>query len=117
MTTQAGIFDVFGSPAPRSATRPCGPPCVQREVLAHRLTWAFSARSTGRKVVNGGPTGLFLSACYDEHNARNERHRARDGRQRNVVCLFACSVNRSDVNHLFPGRVRKTSPGQTEKTE
>src|ERR1039457_6202397 len=67
MTTQAGIFDVFGSPAPRSATRPCGPPCVQREVLAHRLTWAFSARSTGRKVVNGGPTGLFLSACYDEH--------------------------------------------------
>jgi hypothetical protein len=50
---------------------------------------------------------LCLSACYKEYNAANERHRAKDGRQWNVVCLFACSVNRSDVDDLFPGCVRK----------
>jgi hypothetical protein len=29
--------------------------------------------------------------------------------------LFASCVDRSDVNDLFPGRVRKTSPGKTEQ--
>ena len=29
----------------------------------------------------------------------------------------ASSVDRSDVNDLFPGRVRKTSPGKTEQTQ
>jgi len=70
------------------------------------------------KAVSGGPAGkLCSSACDEEHNTTNERHSARDGRQRNVVCLFACSVNRSDVNELFPGGVRKTSPRKTEQTE
>ena len=31
--------------------------------------------------------------------------------------LFASCVDRSDVNDLFPGRIRKTSPGKTEQTE
>ena len=31
--------------------------------------------------------------------------------------LFASGVDRSDVNDLFPGRIRKTSPGKTEQTE
>ena len=31
--------------------------------------------------------------------------------------LLASCVDRSDVNDLFPGRVRKTSPGKTEQTE
>jgi hypothetical protein len=26
-------------------------------------------------------------------------------------------VDRSDVNHLLPGRIRKTSPGEAEKTQ
>ena len=60
---------------------------------------------------------LCFSACYKEHNTANKRHGARDGRQRNVVGLFACSVNRADIDELFPGRVRKTSPHKTEQPE
>jgi len=33
------------------------------------------------------------------------------------MCLVASSVNRSDVNDLFPGRVRKTSSRKTEQTK
>ena len=29
--------------------------------------------------------------------------------------LLASGVDRSDVNNLFPGRVRKTSPSKTEQ--
>jgi hypothetical protein len=29
--------------------------------------------------------------------------------------LFASCVDRSDVNDLFPGHVRETSPGKTEQ--
>src|SRR5664279_331752 len=54
---------------------------------------------------------LFLSACHEKYNAANERHRAHDGRQRNIVSLFASSVNRSDVDDLFPSRIRKPTPG------
>jgi hypothetical protein len=60
---------------------------------------------------------LCFSACYEKHGAANERRCACDGRQRNVVCLFARSVNRSDVNDLLPGRVRKTSPCKTDQTK
>ena len=59
---------------------------------------------------------LCLSACYKEYNA-NGRHRSKDGRQRNGVCLFACSENRSDVDDPFPGYVRKTAPYKTEQTK
>jgi DNA-binding CsgD family transcriptional regulator len=38
-------------------------------------------------------------------------------RQRYRMCLVAGSVNRSDVDDLFPGRVRKTSPRKTEQTK
>ena len=58
-----------------------------------------------------------LRTCYPQHNTANERRSARDGRQRNVVCLFAGSVNRADVNQLFPGRVSKASPRKTAQTE
>ena len=34
-----------------------------------------------------------------------------------MVRLVASCVNRSDVENLFPGRVRKTSPRETEQTE
>ena len=34
-----------------------------------------------------------------------------------MMRLFASCVDRSDVNDLFPGRVRKTAPGKTEPTE
>jgi hypothetical protein len=33
------------------------------------------------------------------------------------MCLVASSVNRSDVNDRFPGRVRKTSPRKTKQTK
>jgi hypothetical protein len=59
------------------------------------------------------PPNLFLSACHEKHNATNERHRAHDGRQRNVVTLFASSVNRSDVDDLFPSGIRKPTPRKT----
>jgi len=59
----------------------------------------------------------FFFANYKEYDAANERHCARDRRQRYVMCLFASSVYRSDVNHLFGGCVRKTSPSKTEKTK
>jgi hypothetical protein len=70
---------------------------------------SVSSRPAGRK--------LFLFACYEEHNAANERHCACDGRQRYVVCLFASRVNRSDVDDRFPGGVRKTSPRKTEQAK
>jgi hypothetical protein len=60
---------------------------------------------------------LFLSACHEKYNAANERHRAHDGRQRNVVSLFASSVNRSDVDDLFPGRIRKPTPRKAEQAK
>ena len=31
--------------------------------------------------------------------------------------LFASCVDRSDINDLLPGRVRKTSPGKTDQTK
>ncbi len=34
-----------------------------------------------------------------------------------MVCLFARGVKRPDVNELFPGRVRKTSPRKTDQLE
>jgi hypothetical protein len=45
----------------------------------------------------------------------NERHCACDRRQRYIMFLVAGSVNRSNVNNLFPGRIRKTSPGKTDQ--
>jgi hypothetical protein len=60
---------------------------------------------------------LFLPACYQEYNAANECHCACDGRQRYIMCLVASSVNRSDVNDRFPGRVGKTSPRKTEQAK
>src|ERR1022692_2647856 len=69
----------------------------------------FRSRPVGRK--------LCLFACHEEHNAANERHRTKDGRQRNGVCLFTRSVNWSDVDDLFPGCVRKTAPRKTEQTK
>jgi hypothetical protein len=32
------------------------------------------------------------------------------------MLYITTSVDRSDVNHLLPGRVRKTTPGKTEQT-
>ena len=52
-----------------------------------------------------------------KYNAANERRRARHGRQRNVVSLFASSVNRSDVDGLFPGRIRKPTPRKTKQAK
>jgi len=56
------------------------------------------------------PAERLLPSCYQQHNAANERHCAYDRRQQYRMCLIASSVNRSDVNDLLPGRVRKTSP-------
>ena len=58
-----------------------------------------------------------LSARYEEYNAANERHRARDGGQWHVVCFFAGGVDRADINQLFRGGVRKTSPRKTEQAK
>ena len=52
-----------------------------------------------------------------QNHAANQRRGACDGRQRYVMCFFASSVNRSDVDDLFPGRVRKTSPRKTEQAK
>src|ERR1700682_980274 len=60
-----------------------------------------------------GPRLVFLT-CHQEHNAANERRRARYGRQWYMVCLIASSVNGSDVENLLPRRVRKTTPRKTE---
>ena len=60
---------------------------------------------------------LCLSGHCQEHNAANKRHCACDGRQGYIMCLVAGSVNRSDVDNLFPGRVRKTSPRKTEQAK
>jgi hypothetical protein len=60
---------------------------------------------------------LFVPACYQEHDAAHERHCACDGRQGYTMCLVARSVNGSDVDDLFPGGVRKTSPRKTEQTK
>ena len=60
---------------------------------------------------------LLLAACRQEHNAANERHGARDRRQRDIMCLVASRVNRSDVDDRFPGGVRKTSPRKTEQAK
>jgi len=73
-------------------------------------------------MVNKGlqkqiPPNLCLPACHEKYNAANERHRAHDGRQRNIVNLFASSVNRSDVDDLFPGRIRKPTPRKTEQAK
>ena len=63
------------------------------------------------------PPNLSLSACHEKYNAANERHRAHDGRQRNIVSLLASSVNRSDVDDLFPSRIRKPTPRKTEQAK
>jgi hypothetical protein len=76
-----------------------------------------TVKSVLSRLKGGGPAGKLPSACHEEHNTANERQGARDGRQRNVVCLFAGSVNRADVNQLFPGRVSKASPRKTAQTE
>jgi hypothetical protein len=57
----------------------------------------------------------LLPACYQQHNAANERQCACNRRQQYRMCLVASSMNRSDVNDLFPGRVRKTSPRKTDQ--
>jgi hypothetical protein len=63
------------------------------------------------------PERGLLSACCQQRNAANERHCACDGRQRYIMCLVASSVNRSDVDNRFPGRVRKASPRKTEQAK
>jgi hypothetical protein len=63
------------------------------------------------------PPNLFLSACHEKYNAANERHRAYDGRQGNIVSLLASSVNRSDIDDLFLSRVRKPAPRKTEQAK
>ena len=63
------------------------------------------------------PPNLFLSACDEKYNAANERHRAQDGRQRNIVSLLASGVNRSDVDDLFASRIRKPTPRETEQAK
>src|SRR5665811_180263 len=60
---------------------------------------------------------LSLSACYEEYNTANQRHRARDGRQRYVVRLIPSGVNRPDIDDLFRGGVCKTSPRKTEQAQ
>jgi hypothetical protein len=68
--------------------------------------------------INNKPRRKLLSFSYnEEYNAANKRRCARDGRQRHVVRLVASSVNRSDVNDLFRGRVRKTSPRKAEQAK
>src|ERR1035441_1042232 len=63
------------------------------------------------------PPNLCLPACHEKYNAANERDRAQDGRQRNIVSLLASSMNRSDVDDLFPGRIRKPTPRKTEQAK
>jgi hypothetical protein len=58
-----------------------------------------------------------LSARYEEYDAANERHRASDGWQWNIMCLFPGGVKRSDVNQLFRGGICKTSPRKTEQAK
>ena len=59
---------------------------------------------------------LFLFPCYEKYDAANECYRACDGRQRYVVCLFAGSMNRSNVDDFFSSRIRKSSPRKAEQT-
>jgi len=68
----------------------------------------------GQKQI---PPNLSLSACHEKYNAANERHRAQDGRQRNIVSHLASSMNRSDVDDLFPSRIRKPTPRETEQAK
>ena len=58
---------------------------------------------------------LVSFSCHEEHNPADKRHCAHDGRQWHVMCLFASRVNRSDVEDLFRGRVRKASSCKTEQ--
>ena len=60
---------------------------------------------------------LCLPACHEKYNAANERHRAHNGRQRNIVSLLANSMNRSDVDDLFRGRIRIPTPRKTEQAK
>ena len=60
---------------------------------------------------------LLSFSGYEEYDAANKRRCACDGRQRYVVGLFASSMNRSNINDLFPGRVRKTSPRKSDQTK
>jgi hypothetical protein len=83
------------------------------------MTGDLHCRSSVIRTFRSGPARrkLCLFACHEEHNAANERHRAKDGRQRNGVRLFACRVNWSDVDYLFPGCVATTAPRKTQQTK
>ena len=80
----------------------------------HTLRIGAKKKAPGAKQIT---PNLCLPACHEKYNAANERHRAHDGRQRNIVNLFASSVNRSDVDDLFPGRIRKPTPRKTEQAK
>jgi hypothetical protein len=70
----------------------------------------FFPRPDGRKLRD------FLSARHQEHNTAGKNQRTRDGCQRQVVCLFASRVNRSDIENLLSSRVGETSPHKSEQT-
>ena len=85
-----------------------------------RLCWAFILTPMNEEMAPEAkqiPPNLFLSACHENYNAANERHCAHDGRLRNVVSLFASSVNRSDIDDLFPSRILKPTPRKTEQAK
>src|ERR1035441_5983070 len=81
-----------------------GPEVVSRTAVILFILFAVGEEGEGQKQI---PPNLFLSACHEKYNAANERHRAHDGRQRNIVSLLASSMNRSDVDDLFSSRIRK----------
>jgi hypothetical protein len=60
---------------------------------------------------------LFLVASHHEHDAANQRQRACDWRQGYIMRLVAGSVNRSDVNDLFPGGVSESTPDEANQAK
>jgi hypothetical protein len=110
------VTGTFGSPfhswTLRDGNVRAGHPAVTGLYPIHPLP--VGEEGEGQKQI---PPNLFLSACHEKYNAANERHRAHDGRQRNIVSLLASSVNRSDIDDLFPSRVRKPAPRKTEQTK
>jgi hypothetical protein len=106
----------------------CSYPELECKALASRLnlclpTYLQHFRAGGGEVggtevdAGGGAEPRLLSAYGQECNAANERQCAYDGWQRDVVCLVARSVNRPDVDDLFPSGVGKTSPHKTDQTK
>jgi hypothetical protein len=80
--------------------------------------WFYLALFDIRFVNTYRPRRVWLLlAHHQKREATNQRHSANNRRQRDRMCLIAGSMQRPNINYLFPSRVVKAAPHDTNQSK